>query len=110
MSQLDFLPSYLARQSISSAEIVLPLQQAIECIDYLVTKRIHILGWEGLTQDQNGSVGHGSAPQGTASLENYTIDQAGAICRKTILQDAETWKRINLDTTEKLYFCITVAS
>ncbi|MPV71528.1 hypothetical protein [Burkholderia sp. BE17] len=47
MSQLAKIPAALAAQSISRREIVLPLDAALECIDYCVHHRIPIYGWEG---------------------------------------------------------------
>ncbi|RQR31258.1 MULTISPECIES: hypothetical protein [unclassified Burkholderia] len=47
MPQLEKIPAALAALSISRREIVLPLDAALECIDYCERHRIPIYGWEG---------------------------------------------------------------
>ncbi len=109
MSQLTRLPPELAQQSISQMEIVLPLDVVVTAIDYCASKKIQILGWEGWIQDQDGRVGHGSAPQGTVSLDHLSTQDAADFCRQTIRAAALEWSREFPDTTDRLYFCITIA-
>lgn len=108
MSALDFMPPRLAVLSISEKEIVLPLDAALEAVDYLERHGRHILGWEGWVKTPDGRVGHGSAPQGTVSLEKFSIAEAADICRATMPEDAKIWATENPATKESLYFCITV--
>ena len=68
LGQLALIPPHLARKSISDLEIVLPMPEALEAIDFLESKDVQILGWEGWVKSMDGRVGHGSAPQGTVSL------------------------------------------
>lgn len=108
MSALDFIPSSLASLSISEKEIVLPMKEALEAVDYLERHGRHILGWEGWVKTPDRRVGHGSAPQGTVSLEDYSPTEAAGICRATIPEEAKVWAADNPATKESLYFCITV--
>jgi hypothetical protein len=108
MSTLELLPTRIAEKSISPREIVLPMTEALEAIDLLEAKGLLILGWEGWVKTADGRVGHGSAPQGTVSLENLSIKAAAQRCRETIPQDAARWLAENPETTDALHFCITV--
>lgn len=108
MSALALLPDRLQKKSISRREIVLPLTEALEAIDLLESQRVLVLGWEGWVKDREGRVGHGSAPQGTASLQSLSVKAAAQVCRETIPSDAAQWAEENLGTTDELHFCITV--
>jgi hypothetical protein len=108
MSALELLPARIAEKSISQQEIVLPMTEALEAIDLLEAKGLLILGWEGWVKTADGRVGHGSAPQGTVSLENLSVEAAAQYCRETIPQDAAHWLAENPETTDALHFCITV--
>lgn len=52
MSDLDLLPKQLAEKSISEQEIVLPVSEALEAIDFLESIGQVILGWGGLAQNK----------------------------------------------------------
>ncbi|WP_156966087.1 hypothetical protein [Paraburkholderia bannensis] len=108
MQQLQILPPDLARRSISRKEIVLPLEAALAVVDWCVINQIPILGWEGWMQSADGRVGHGNAPQGTASLEGLSLQDAADICRRTIGAAALEWTETYPETTDRLHFCITV--
>ena len=108
MSALELLPARIAEKSISREEIVLPMAEALEAIDLLEAKGLLILGWEGCVKTADGGVGHGSAPQGTMSLESLSVEAAAQYCRETIQQDAARWLAENPETTHALHFCITV--
>lgn len=108
MNQLDLLPKHLRDHSISWKEIVLPMEQALEAIDLFEARGILILGWEGWIKDRHGNVGHGSAPQGTASFDDLSVHEAAEFCRVTIRLDAEQWVQSHQGTTDTLHFCITV--
>lgn len=105
---LDLLPPEIMALSISQREIVVPLKEALEVVDIMESKGILILGWEGWVKTEDGRVGHGSAPQGTMSLEDCSVEEAAEICRKTIQEDAAAWESENKRSNEKLHFCITV--
>ncbi|MDH3975368.1 MAG: hypothetical protein OEV42_13890 [Deltaproteobacteria bacterium] len=102
------LPQEIIEKSISQREIVVPLEDALRVVDIMESKGILILGWEGWVKTEDGRVGHGSAPQGTVSLEEYSVNEAAKICRETIKEDAAEWKKENIGTSEKLHFCITI--
>jgi len=53
-------------------------------------------------------VGHGSAPQGSAKLDQLSVHDAAASCRQAIRLAAEQWLRENPGTTDVLHICITV--
>jgi hypothetical protein len=106
--ELNLLPEELASRSISPREIVLQLRDALEAIDILEKKGILILGWEGWVKGKDGRVGHGSAPQGTGSLDALSVHEAAEVCRRTMPQDAAVWEAENEGTTDELLFCITV--
>tara|TARA_Y100000588_G_scaffold371694_1_gene443343 strand:- start:47 stop:379 length:333 start_codon:yes stop_codon:yes gene_type:complete len=108
MSSTTILPSHIAARSISQNEIVLPITEALEAINFLESKHVQILGWEGLVKTANGSIGHGNAPQGTASLEKVAAQAAAQICRNTMKEAHSLWMQENAGATDKLYFCITV--
>ena len=108
MIQLALLPERLRETSISQQEIVLPMAEALEAIDLLESQGVLILGWEGWVKDTQGRVGHGSAPQGTESLQDLSAHEAAELCRATIPADAEQWAQDNPGSTDALYFCITV--
>ncbi|MFM0126256.1 hypothetical protein [Paraburkholderia sediminicola] len=110
MTQLKLLSPEIAQQSISQREIVLPLNAAIKAVDYCALNQIHILGWEGWLQTQDGRVGHGNAPQGTVSLEGLSITDAAEFCRNTIRAAAQEWSENHPETTDRLHFCITINS
>jgi hypothetical protein len=84
------------------------MAEALAAIDLFESKSVLILGWEGWVKDKDGRVGHGSAPQGTVSLEELTISEAAKLCRETISQEAARWIAENPKTTDDLFFCITV--
>lgn len=108
MNKVELLPSSLRELSISKREIVLPLLAALEAIDFFESRKVQILGWEGWIKDAQGRVGHGSAPQGTVSLEDLSVQEAIELCRKTIASEAAQWEEENQGTTDVLHFCITV--
>ena len=108
MSQLDLLPKRLREASISQREIVLPMAEALEAVDLLESKGVQILGWEGWVKDAQGRVGHGSAPQGTGSLQYLSVHEAAQLCRTTIPADAAQWTQDDPGSTDALHFCITV--
>ena len=108
MSNVELLPSSLREQSVSKREIVLPLLAALETIDFFESREIQILGWEGWIKDAQGRVGHGSAPQGTVSLEDLSVQEAIKLCRTTIVSEAAQWEEDNQGSTDVLHFCITV--
>ncbi len=108
MCSLATLPSHIAARSISKNEVVLPITEALEAIEFLESKHVQILGWEGLVKAANGSIGHGNAPQGTASLESVTVQAAAQICRDTMKEAHSLWTQENTEATSQLYFCITV--
>lgn len=107
---LELLPPRIAALSISQKEIVLPLEEALLVIDIMESKGIPILGWEGWVKTDDGRVGHGSAPQGTESLEGLSVGEAAALCRRSMQQDAAQWAKEHEDATEELHFCITVCA
>mgnify|MGYP006403858725 CR=1 FL=1 len=67
-----------------------------------------ILGWEGWIKTNDGRIGHGSAPHGTASLGKLSVNEAAQFCRKTIQEDYENWLKENPNAEEQVHFCITV--
>jgi hypothetical protein len=105
---LELLPPKIMALSISQREIVVPLKEALEIVGIMESKGILILGWEGWVKTEDGRVGHGSAPQGAVSLEEYSVEAAAEICRKTIKEDSAVWESENIGLNEKLHFCITV--
>lgn len=109
MSSLRHLPQDLASLSLSKDEIVLPLAEAIRAIDVLTANGISILGWEGWLKYSDGRVGHGNAPQGTASLDGCPLARAATLCKETISQSAGEWEAENNGSENALYFSITVA-
>lgn len=108
MRALEQLPESIASKSISKREVVLPIAEALEAIDWFESKGLLILGWEGWVKTKDGRVGHGNAPQGTVSLEELSVSSAAQLCRETIPQEATRWKDENPGTTDELHFCITV--
>jgi len=108
MSQLALLPRHLQERSLSRSEIILPMSEALEAIDLFESQGVQILGWEGLARDPQGRLGHGSAPQGTVSLEHLSIRDAARLCRETIARDAAQWAQNNPGSTDELHFCIVV--
>ena len=104
----EFLPQEIIEKSISQREIVVPLEEALRVVDIMENRGVLILGWEGWVKTEDDRVGHGSAPQGTVSLENYSVKEAAEICRKTMKEDAAEWESENADSSEELHFCITV--
>lgn len=107
-SAIALLPSHIGSQSISAREIVLPEKAALAAIDILEEQGVLILGWEGWVKAADGRVGHGSAPQGTESLQDLTVAQAAALYRQSIPEAADEWRQGNAETTDQLHFCITV--
>lgn len=108
VKDLDLISKVLSVLSISTEEIVLPLSKALEAVDVLESKGIHIFGWEGWIKRSDGRVGHANTPQGTESLDTLSIQEAAELCRKTMLQDAQQWQTENHETKDELYSCITV--
>lgn len=108
MRSTIILPSHIATRSISESEIILPFTDALEAINFIESKYVEILGREGLVKTASGRIGHGNAPQGTASLEKLTIQAAAQLCRSTMKEAQISWAQENAGTTDELYFCITV--
>jgi hypothetical protein len=105
---LALLPESIRLHSISTREIVLPEPAALQAIDYFEEEGLLILGWEGWIKTEDGRVGHGTAPQGTASLEALSVGEAAHICRTSIPNHAQAWRREFPNTTDALHFCLTV--
>jgi hypothetical protein len=109
MSQLDIkIPAHLRERSISNREIVLPLAEALEAIDYLEQQSLLILGWEGWVKTAEGRVGHGSAGYLSTFTEHLSVAEAAADARETIQAGALDWQQKYGGSTDALYFCITV--
>ena len=111
MSQIEVLnqlPKEIASKTISPREIVLPRAEALLAIDLIEKMGLKIAGWEGWVRDSYGRVGHGSAPQGTASLTGLSIAEAAEFCRKTIPTDGDAWIAEYGNSDTELFFCITV--
>jgi len=107
-SILSLLPPEIARLSFSPREVVLPQREALLAIDVFESAGLLILGWEGWVRDRHGHVGHGTAPQGTASLESLSVREAADLCRRTIRREAAAWALQFPSAEEELGFCITV--
>jgi hypothetical protein len=107
MLKTALLPHQITAKSISKNEIVLPITEALEAIDFMTSCDIRILGWEGWLKASDGRIGHGNAPQGTSSLEELTVQEAAQLCKETIKKTFLLWKKENIETTDELYFCIT---
>jgi len=101
------LPERISALSISDCELVVPEAAALEALNIAEEKNVLVLGWEGWVKTADGGVGHGSAPQGTVSLENLTVQAAAEFCRQTIVGDAAQWRLENPNSSEQLYFCLT---
>jgi hypothetical protein len=109
MSQLNIkIPPHLRELSISDREIVLPLAEALEAVDYLEQHSFLILGWEGWVKCADGRVGHGSAGYLSTFTENLSVAEAAADARETIQAGALDWQEKYGGSTDALYFCITV--
>ncbi|WP_175948105.1 hypothetical protein [Burkholderia pyrrocinia] len=108
MTTLQLMPPEIAQQSILDKEIVVPLDAAIAAIDYCTANQIQILGWEGWVRSVDGRIGHGSAPQGTTSLEQLTLLDAADFCSRTIRAATLQWSENHPGTSDKLHFCITI--
>ncbi|WP_213434583.1 MULTISPECIES: hypothetical protein [Lysobacteraceae] len=108
MSQLDNIPPHLRMRSISPREIVLPLADALEAIDYLESRSALILGWEGWVKAADGRVGHGSAGYLSTFTEHLSVAEAATDARKTIQAGALDWQEKHGGGTDALHFCITV--
>ncbi len=105
--QHSVVPEHISSRSISDRELVLPEDLALEALDIAEGNGILVLGWEGWVKAVDGRVGHGSAPRGTVSLEGLTVAAAAQLCRETIPEAAEEWRRENPETTDRLHFCLT---
>ena len=104
----ELLSQEIIEKSISKREIVVPFEEALRVVDIMEDKGVLILGWEGWVKNEDGRVGHGSAPQGTVSLEDCSVEETAEICRKTMTEDAAEWEKENKGSSDKLHFCITV--
>ena len=105
-----FLPERILALSISASEVVLPEGAAMEAIDIAEAEGVLILGWEGWVKCVDGRVGHGSAPQGTVSLDSLGLSAAAALCRETIREDAATWRGAQALATTPEYWTNLQAS
>jgi len=105
---LNMLPAHIAEKSISTREVVLPEPEARVAINVFESNGVLILGWEGWVKAVDGQVGHGSAPQGTGSIEGLSVHEAAQLCRETIPSEAAKWQLENPSTTDIVHFCITV--
>lgn len=56
----------LQRFSASATELVLPLIQALEAVEFFERSGSTVLGWEGWLRYSDGRLGHSSKHQGTA--------------------------------------------
>ena len=101
------MPGRITALSISPREVVLPEAAALEAIDLAEAHRVQILGWEGWVRDESGRVGHGSAPQGSGSLEDLGVAGAAAYCRQSIVEGARAWRAQARNVPEELFFCLT---
>jgi hypothetical protein len=109
MIQRDIpIPAHLRAFSISNREIVLPLAQALEAVDFLEQHAFVILGWEGWVKTADGRVGHGSAGYLSTFTGNLTVAAAAADARATMQAGARDWQQKFGGTTDALHFCITV--
>ena len=107
---LSLIPEELAAKSISSSEIVLPVEEALIAISFLGSAGHLIAGWEGWIRDSAGRVGHGNAPQGTANLSELPVNEAAKFCSESIITDSAAWSRKFPNTSDELFICVTVVS
>jgi len=105
---LSLLPTAIAGQSISKDELVLPLEAALKAIEFFEANNVKVHGWEGWLKMPDGRVGHGTAPQGTGSLEACSTAEAADVCRTTILEADKSWKKEHADAAGTLHFCLSV--
>ena len=98
----------LKSQSVSEREIILTFQDLLHAIDLLEQNGVRILGWEGVIRDVDGNLGHGDAPQGTASLEKLTVPEAAQLCRQTIQESFDEWIEAHPNTKDELLFCLVI--
>jgi len=101
------VPERISALSLSRLELVVPEPEALEAVDIAEARGVLILAWEGWVKGSDGRVGHGSAPQGTASLSRLAVSEAAALCRETIAGAARVWREENPDTQDQLHFCLT---
>jgi hypothetical protein len=97
----------LQRFSASVTELVLPLVQALEALEFFERAGVAVLGWEGWLRYSDGSLGHSSMHQGTALRHPAATPQEYARLRESM----ETAQTEHLASPEvpgtQLLFCVT---
>ena len=114
MDDIDLLPESLRHQSLSSREIVLPLEEALQVIDLLSAAEWALFGWEGWVRYPDGTYGHAPDGMGTMSIERTEredwetyVQRSANFCRETMKLEQKLWDSNAKHPLIQLYFCLT---
>ena len=105
MDAVEDLPPHLI--SASDREVVLPLAEATEALEFLTSRGWRFLGWEGWVRHRDGRLSHSARFQGTASLEGTSADVDFG--RVTMQADQAAWNHEPEVPGGHLLFCVTFA-
>ncbi len=111
MNEMEYLAEHLLAQSLSSDELVLPLENAIEAVEVLEKHGFLILCWEGWLKYSDGAFGHSVRHQGTTesqrlvdeSWDAFTL-RAKKYFLKTAADNAKIYAFKPENPRAKLYF------
>jgi hypothetical protein len=92
VDDIEALPPHLRRLSSMDREIALPLDAALEAIDFFERHGWHALGWEGLLRHGDGAIGHPWNAFGTAPMPDDRA-QAYEFMRSSLADEAREWGR-----------------
>jgi hypothetical protein len=105
-ADLAALPDALASQSLSTTQIILACEQALEAIEHLTNAGRRVIAWEGWVKFRDGtrakSLGHG----GSFALPRDAT-KAAEVAKAGIAKAQERWNRDPEYFGATLYFGLT---
>ena len=117
VSDLSLISAELRAVSRSATEIILPYQAAIEALRQLRTKRVAVLGWEGVIFSATGEVPFCPRVRGTPSIDRGSdedwqtyVERSSEFCQRTMEAQREEFSTSpDARLGELLYCLVTLA-
>ena len=97
----------LQERSASPRELILAFSDAMSALDTLESHGTRVLAWEGWLRYRDGRLGHSGQHQGTIDLSTIEFSAAFDLCRSTIREADEVFRRDGERDATELLFCIT---
>ena len=113
MSDLYLISDELRALSRSAVEIILPYDAAVKAVRQLRSKRIALLGWEGLIVSATGKVPFCPRVRGTPSIDRAAnedweayVDRSSEFCLETMQAEREAFRASPDARLGELFYCL----